>query len=355
MSRARKLEILEAQLISKPLSKISEISEMSGISGIKVIDELPNNKQFLSTRTKGIIMALTAAGIWGISGTVAQELFHHHNISSEWLVTIRMLIAGPLLIFFSIFNQGLSKVFKIWLDIKDVISLLLFSILGMLGVQYAYFASVQTGNAATATLLQFLGPLFVSLYYTLKLRRLPSIYEIFGLSLALLGTYLLISGNLNGFTDMAVSSQSFWWGIISAISLAFYTIFPRKLLSRWGSGIIVGKGMTIGGIILFFIQPPSASPLINASFSTYLYITFVVILGTLLAFYLFINSLRYITATHASILASAEPLSAVITSTIWLNTAFNAFQAAGGIFIITTVLMLTLDSGTSKKASLEIS
>jgi hypothetical protein len=42
-----------------------------------------------------------------------------------------------------------SKVLSIWGDTADRINIIIFGIIGMLGVQYAYFMSIKLGNAAT--------------------------------------------------------------------------------------------------------------------------------------------------------------------------------------------------------------
>ena len=46
-----------------------------------------------SNRLKGIIMVIIGACLWGLSGTAAQQLFQYDNVSTEWLVTIRLLIS----------------------------------------------------------------------------------------------------------------------------------------------------------------------------------------------------------------------------------------------------------------------
>src|SRR5690349_18604651 len=102
---------------------------------------------------KGMIMAIIGAGLWGVSGTVAQQLFQQLNISTEWLVTVRLLISGIILLLLSSCSPNRDQIFGIWKHKSESIKILLFGILGMLGVQYTYFASINEGNAAVATLL----------------------------------------------------------------------------------------------------------------------------------------------------------------------------------------------------------
>lgn len=62
-----------------------------------------------SGRLKGIIMVITGASLWGLSGTAAQQLFQQDNVSTEWLVTIRLLISGSILLLFSSFGSKNQK------------------------------------------------------------------------------------------------------------------------------------------------------------------------------------------------------------------------------------------------------
>ncbi|RDU22493.1 DMT family transporter [Anaerosacchariphilus polymeriproducens] len=300
------------------------------------------------SRFKGYIMALSGAALWGISGNVAQELFQNEGFRPGWLVTIRMLLAGVLLLLFaSIKSKEKHKVWTIWSDRKERISLILFGIFGMLGVQYSYFMSINYGNAATATLLQYLAPIFIIVYLAIKIRKIPSKKEMIAVFLAILGTFFLVT---NGTVDkLTISFSAIYWGLGSAIALAFYTIFPKSLLKRWGSFIVVGWGMIIGGIGLSFINPPWKIDGQNWSLITALYIGFVVIFGTLIAFYLYIDSLRYISPTEASLLGSAEPLSATIVTIIWMHVTLGSFEIIGGVCIIGTVLILTLGSNRENK------
>lgn len=292
-------------------------------------------------RYKGYGMALIGATLWGISGNVAQKLFQNEGFQPGWLVTVRMLTTGILLLLFAaIKKSSRAKVLSIWSDTADRINIITFGIIGMLGVQYAYFMSIKFGNAATATLLQYLAPIFIILYLAIRFRNIPRLHEIIAVSLAILGTFLLVTnGNI---AKITISLLAVTWGIGSAIALAFYTLYPKKLLKKWGAVIVVGWAMIIGGIALSFINPIWQIHSQKWTLLSGLYVAFVVIFGTLIAFYLYIDSLRYIKPIEASLLGSAEPLSATIVTIFWMHVSLGMFELLGGICIICTVLILTL-------------
>ena len=108
-------------------------------------------------------MVLIGAVLWGISGTVAQYLFQYYGFSPEWLVVVRLLVSGTILLGLASL-KGNQKIWDIWKDKKDVPSLILFSIFGMLAVQYTFFAAIKYSNAATATVLQYLAPAMISCF-----------------------------------------------------------------------------------------------------------------------------------------------------------------------------------------------
>lgn len=51
----------------------------------------------------GIWLAIVGAFFWGAAGTVAQFLFNNYNLSPQWLVGIRLLTSGFLLLAFVLF------------------------------------------------------------------------------------------------------------------------------------------------------------------------------------------------------------------------------------------------------------
>lgn len=282
-------------------------------------------------------MVITGAALWGLSGTAAQVLFQEKQITAEWLVVVRMMISGSTLLLFAACKR--MAIFSIWTDIKSIVSLLLFGFVGMLGVQYTYFASIATGNAATATLLQYLAPVYIVLYVMVAQKHRPTKEVVFSILLALLGTFLLIT---NGSTkELKVPLISVVWGILSGVALAFYTLSSAQMLKKWHSTIVVGWGMVIGGGGMCFVFPPLPLPAVRWDVETWLLIFFVVVFGTLFAFLLFVESIRYLSPTESSLLSSVEPLSAVVASIAFLHVPFGLFQAIGAACIMVTVLLLS--------------
>ncbi|MFL0683488.1 MAG: DMT family transporter [Algoriphagus aquaeductus] len=289
-------------------------------------------------KVPGLIMAISSAIFWGISGTCAQYLFEEKQVDPAWLVTWRMILAGAILVIFSIASEK-KIAFEIWRKPKNAIKLVLFGLLGMVAVQFTYFYSISLSNAATATILQYIGPVFVVAFYAFKNKKWPILAEYAALTLALTGTFLLVThGSLE---ELVISEKAIFWGILSALALAFYTIQPVGLLRTFSPAAVTGWGMLVGGVFFsLFTQPWELSGSWDSgTISAFAYI---VIFGTVIAFYFFLKSVTIIGATFASLLCSVEPLAAALTAVFWLNVSFFAMDWIGTLLILLTVVVLTL-------------
>jgi len=126
----------------------------------------------MQKKTWGLVLAGAGAFLWGSSGTVAQHLFNTTAISPLWLVAVRMLVSGALLIGYGVIRK--LPVLAVFKQPRAALKLVAFSLFGMAGVQLTYFMAISTGNAALAAILQFLSPVLIILYLAVTTWRLPS-------------------------------------------------------------------------------------------------------------------------------------------------------------------------------------
>lgn len=292
------------------------------------------------SRFLGIILAILGASFWGLGGTVSDYLFKQQNIDINWYVTARLLISGFLLLtIFKILNPRQS-IFIVFRNVTNTIQLLIFSTLGMLLVQYAYMASINYGNAAIATLLQYIAPVYIILWFIILKKETFKLFDVIAILLTLTGTFLLLTNGSLG--SLMVSSSSMIWGIISGLSLAFYTIYASNLLSKFPAILVVGWAMLISGILMNFKAPIWQFTISQIDISVILYLAFGIILGTAMAFFFFIKSLNYLSAKETTLFGTIEPVMAIVASALWLKVVFLPFQLLGIVLIIILILALSL-------------
>lgn len=275
-----------------------------------------------SARKTGLFLVITGAIFWGISGTVAKKLFQ--QIDVNWLVTTRLLIAGVLLLALQFLIKDRTQIWGVWKNRRTAFQLVVYGLVGMLSVQYTYMASIQRGNAAVATLLQYLAPIMIIIYLILRKHTVFTRKDLSAILLALVGCFFLLTNG--SISQLSVPTIAIVWGILSAIALAFYTLYAIPLLKQYDSLVIVGWAMVIGGFGLSLIHPPWQIDFQSLSLETILYLAFVIIFGTMIAFWFYIESLQSLSPKETSFLSSLEPLAAVLTTVFWLKEPFGFFS-----------------------------
>lgn len=284
----------------------------------------------------GFVCAVTAAILFGVGGTFAQFLFENRDINLQWLVSMRLLGGGSILLLFAAARDG-HGVLAPFRNRSDTIQLLLFGILGMLSVQYTYFAAIKESNTATATVLQYTAPAMIAAWMTLRAKRWPTAKEYIAIALAMTGTFFLVTHG--DFSTLSISAIALFWGIASAVAAAFNSIQPAGLLHKYSAAYVTGWGMLIGGIALSFVhQPWNVSGQWDAI--TYLFVAFILLFGSLAAFYLYLKAIRLIGPQYTSLLSCAEPLSAAVLAVAWLGVSFGAMDWLGTVLILTTIALL---------------
>lgn len=287
----------------------------------------------------GIILTLLGATLWGVSGTSVQFVGNFRNMNLEWLLTMRLITAGLLTVLYGWIRQG-NTIFNVFRNWRDTLGLVIFGVFGMALCQYTYFRSIVIAGAGIATVLQYLAPSMIIIYLLVRYGKRPSTGEIISVILALAGTICLM-GN-NGFSFESFRSDVLFWGLLSAVGVAVYSVSPVRLLATYGTIPIVGFGMLLSGLVAaaLFQQPHS-----YATWDVWTVVGCfnVVFLGTIVSFNAYLEGVKRIGAVSGSILSSIEPISAAFFGWALLGNQFNWVGILGMAMIIATVIIIALE------------
>ena len=286
-------------------------------------------------------MTLAGGMLWGFSGTCGQFLMQTKGLLSDWLVPVRLLTAGGLLLAICWLKEK-RRIFDIWK--RDWLGILIFGIFGMSMCQYTYFTAISASNAGTATVLQYIGPVLILVYLSLRHKQLPQPTELLAIFLAVLGTFFLATHGNPG--AMALSPKALFWALLSAVALAVYTVQPGILLEEYGSSVVTAWGMLVGGVMLCVIFHPWEIP-VQMDGQVLAGMAAVVILGTVVAFSCYMEGVRCVGPKKGSLYASVEPVSATVFSVIWMRATFGGMDLAGFFCILSTIFLLA--AGKEKK------
>lgn len=283
----------------------------------------------------GFIATLAGGTFWGFSGTCASFLFDTYAVDTLWLMCVRQLCSG-LLFLVPILLRDRARLWELLHTPHDLLVFLAFAAGGVFLNQFGYLVAVRLMNAGTATVLQCLQLVLIMVYACVVSRRAPRRRELAGVALALAGTFLIATGG-NPAT-LTIPFEGLVVGLIAAVGSACMSLIPVKLLPKYGSAVITGSGMLVSGVVSsIFIQPWAHMPALDAmGWGAFAVLAFV---GSFLAYFLYMQGVKYIGSMRASLIGTVEPVSATITSAIFLGTFFAGTDIAGFALIIVMVFL----------------
>ncbi|WP_313236973.1 DMT family transporter [Sporosarcina ureae] len=298
-------------------------------------------------RLKGIIMIIIGSMLWGATGPMMEWVLNHSEMSVSMMLILRLSIAGGVLLLLlkaKGIQVGRPMRQKLWLR-----KMVMFGVIGMLGVQFGFVQTIAHSDAVVATLFQFVAPVYIIILLSIFQKSFPPGSQVIGMVIALFGLILLLTNG--SFSSISLDTTAIVWGIIVGFAFTFYTLYPVVLMAEWGVLLVVGWGMFIGGMTLFIINLPmffmNLGVLLDGPAMGMLLL--VIIMGTL-AFIMFLQSMNYISPVETSVLSSFEPLTAMIVSVFWLGQAMGVWQLTGAAIMLVGVVWLSI-GGNRKKNS----
>lgn len=283
----------------------------------------------------GMLVTLVGGSFWGFSGTAASYLFDVYHVDTLWLMSVRQITAGLLfLVTALLFDRKRLK--ALWTNPAHRRELFVFSFIGMMGNQLFYLLAVRLTNAGTATVMQCLQLVLIMAYTCMRVRRRPRRRELAGLVLALAGTFLIATGGDP--TRLSIPPEGLAVGLLCAFGAAGMALLPARILPEYGSTVVTGSAMLNCGIVsCALVQPWAHMPALGAD--GWFALAVLVIIGSFLAFLLYMQGVKEIGGMRASLLGTVEPISATITSAVMLGTVFLPTDIAGFALIIAMVFL----------------
>ena len=283
--------------------------------------------------------ALTALGavLWAFSSACGQFLMQKKDFPPEWLASTRILLAGFLLTAIGVVKNpsGIKKIFK---SGRDVVTLVLYGVLGFMLAQYSFLIAIEASNSATPSVLQDTAPIIIVAIVCIKDRRAPAWTETASMILAVTGVFLLSThGNP---TALAIKKEALIWGLLAAVGMVFFSLLPSKIIPKYGSITVTGLGMLFGGVAMLFVARPWNYEVRFDAASVFAYIGLAV-MGTTVGYTLYMQGVSDIGSAKASLIASIEP----VTSTVFaafLGTMFVPLDFVGIACIVATIFILSI-------------
>lgn len=243
----------------------------------------------------------------------------------------------------ALFLYGYSKFKKIDLSLKnkkDFFPFLLSAIF-MAAHWLTYFYALKLSNVAIGMLSLFTYPVIISLLEPLILKtKLNPIHIFLGL-MVMLGIYILAP-------ELSLESSTtkgILFGLLSALCFSLRILILKQHVANYNASTLMFY-QTI--IVTFLLAPFLFIDDLSNIKSQFPYLLMLAVITTAVGHTLLVNTLRFFTATTASIISSVQPIFGIIIAYFFISEIPTIKTFIGGSLIILTVVIEGIRSKKKK-------
>ena len=262
------------------------------------------------------------------------------------VVELRLTIAALVLLAFLVVRRPAA----LRIRRSDVPYFLALGLFGVAAVQGSYYYSISTLGVGLAILIQYLAPTLIVAFDLVRGRWVGWVM-IAAVASATAGTALLVGG----VGPEARHALPIHWAISfgSAFVFAFYIMYSKRGLERYAPETVLFYTFTIAAVFWAFPTPPWR--IIGTGYDAQLWGLFLLIglFSTLVPFWLFYAGLRRLPAAEASVIATSEPLVAILAAGIFLHEQLRAVQFVGAALVLLAALLASRDRPLASEAAAE--
>ena len=280
--------------------------------------------------------------VLGASGTVGQYLFTCQGVDSGWLTVVRMFLAGVVLLGGALRHRpqlrpsgrtGATRAAARALLRRRTDDLPIY-----LPRRHPY------SNSATATVLQYMGQALILLWVPACAPPADAARGRCARARAPRRFFACDPWQLDRARALAAGALLGPGGGVADA----YTLLPGDLLRRYPVSVCTGCGMFIGGVVLLVLTQAWRIPVaLNAAVA--LGTLEISVVGTALAFTLYLQGVSDVGGVRASLLACTEPVSAALCAALWLHTSFAWQDLLGFAAILVMAVLITLPSASENR------
>lgn len=288
----------------------------------------------------GLVLATVSAASFGSSGPMGKALIEA-GWSSAAAVLLRLGGSAVLLLVLALLLERR----RLRLDRARLKVLVVYGIVAMAGVQLAFFNAVRTLDVGVALLLEYLAPVLLLAWTSMRARKRPPTPTLVGAGLTLVGLVLVL--DLTG--AQTVDPVGVAWGLTAAVCLAGYFSLSARQdadlppLVMAAGGTLVGA-VTIGVAGLLGIVELTATTddalLAGTTVSMLLPAAWLVLVSTSTAYLTGIAGVVRLGSRSASFVSLSEVLFAILVAWVVLAELPGLVQLLGGACILTGIVLI---------------
>lgn len=280
----------------------------------------------------GYALVAAAATSWGAQSIVAKVLLTS-GLPPSWLISTRtalasVIVAGTL----AAVKPGLLRV-----SARDLCELGLLGIVMALS-QYTYYFALTRIPVATTLLVIYTSPLLVLAASVLIHGEPLERRDLIAAAATLVGAAFVVRAYEP--EVLRLNALGLTASVFCAAAFAFYSLWGKRAAPAASPWTRVTYSLGTAAVFWLPLAPPwtllqSAHPP-----AIWLGLAVVVVFGTLLPFGLFLSGLARISAAHASLTATLEPIVAAVVAYFVLGERLEPLQLVGGGLVLGGIALL---------------
>lgn len=304
---------------------------------------IPNQKSPIKNPSSGYGYILGAAAMWGTIGIFFTVLHFTYGMSALSIGFLRAAIAALILVLGLVsFKRDALKVSRELLGT--------YALFGLFGIAFFYVLNAEAvilTNVATASVLLYTAPIFVTLFAWRLWKEPLTARKIIAVAVAFAGCALVARAYDPG--ALQLNGIGVLVGVASGFTYALFTIYSKYLSTRASPWTTVTYSLVFGALFLLPLQfvdipgigAPGYSVLAGEPWA-WVALLLLCLGPTLGSYALFNAGLRTVPASVASVIAMIEPIVAAIAGYIFFRQVLEPLQIVGAFLIIGAALSLTL-------------
>ncbi len=294
------------------------------------------------SRTHLIAAGLVLLGAIGFSAkAILVKLAYRHGVDSVSLLALRMSFSLPFFLAIAYWsNRRMSQTYNI--TRTDSVYIIILGLLGYYLASLFDFIGLQYITASLERLVLFVYPTLVIVLSAIFLKRKIHARQYGALALTYFGIAIAFFDSANFIGENQVALGAFWI-FLAALCFAIHLIGSGSLLPRIGTLRYTSLVMTVACIaVLLHNAVANQLQLFDFVPEVYLLTLVMAVFSTVMPSFLFMQGIKVIGSSNASIIGSIGPISTVVLAYIFLGERLGWLQWGGTFLVIAGVLMISL-------------
>ncbi|MBU3180007.1 DMT family transporter [Clostridium psychrophilum] len=282
-------------------------------------------------KTKGILYIILSACAFGIMPILA-KLSYRGGANTYTTLFLRFFFAAIMLLYY-LKSKGISlKLAK-----KQLILVLIIGVFGFTFTTSSLFMSYNYISIGMASMIFYTYPSIVTLLsYVIYKEKIYS-RKIISLVISLIGIYILI--------DIRSATFNLKGVILAGIAAILYSLYvigaSHKEFRNINSYVLTFYISCASAVVMFLAASTTRNFNINISFYALVAILLIAFISTVVALMTFLEGVRIIGPSKASIFSTIEPIVGLMMGTLVLGEPISSRIIVGSIMIVMSVIILT--------------